>query len=74
VKKRNNNLAPLREELPDGDFSGLEDLSAAQAELLAEAFHELREARREELEQAIEQSLRYVPLPLRGAARRILFS
>jgi hypothetical protein len=67
-------LAPLLQELPEGDFAGLEDLSADQAEFIAECFRELREARQEEFDQAIEHALRYVPLPLRGLARRILFA
>ena len=66
-------LAALAEELPDGDFAGLEDLTAEQAEFIAEAFRELRGARDEELDQAIDHALRYLPPLLRGAARRLVF-
>lgn len=70
---RKASLAALAEELPEGDFSGLEDLTAEQAEFIAESFRELREARGEELEQAIGHALRYLPPLLRGAARRLVF-
>ena len=66
-------LAALAEELPQGEFSGLEDLTAEQAEFIAEAFRELREAREAELDQAIDHALRYLPSLLREAARRLIF-
>lgn len=66
-------LAALSRELPDGDFAGLEDLSAEQAEFIAEAYSELRQARAEELDGAIDHALRYLPPPLRGVARKLIF-
>lgn len=70
---RKATLAALSRELPEGDFAGLEDLSPEQAEFIAEAFRDLREARAEELDGAIDRALRYLPPPLRPFARRLVF-
>jgi hypothetical protein len=65
-------LASMLPELEGADFSGFEDLSAQQAGLIAEAFREVREARRRDLDEALDQALRLLPAPLRRGLRRVL--
>jgi hypothetical protein len=66
-------LASLLPELADTDLSGFEDLSAEEIGLIADAFHELCEARRHDFDEALDHSLRFVPGPLRHILRRVLF-
>jgi hypothetical protein len=67
-------LQSLIPELSDEDLRGFEDLSEQQAEVIADAFHELREQRRREFDHAIDRTLRLLPAPLRRGLRRMLLA
>jgi hypothetical protein len=67
-------LASLLPELAPADCAGFEDLSAEEAGFIAEAFEQVRAARRRDFDAALDQALRFVPAPLRRGLRGFFFS
>ncbi len=67
-------LHSLLPDLAADDLRGFEDLSAEEVHIIADAFDALRERRRQEIDRAIDRTLRLLPAPLRRGLRRLLLA